>query len=195
MESSIHHFSDAYEDGYGQSSYLRLINNQDITHCVLLIGRTRVSPFKYVSIPILEQVAAPLSVKIALLLREELVIEIKKEYLWSDSKVVLGYISSSSKKLKIFVENRIQFIRDHSDVAQWYCVQWYSLRGLDRIKSSISQRWFKGPCLLSQPEDQWPNQVSAEVSEGDPEIKPAVAVNVITIKQDLLSQLEGRISS
>ena len=195
MESSIHHFSDADEDGYGQSSYLRLINNQDITHCVLLIGRTRVSPFKYVSIPILEQVAATLSVKIALLLREELVIEIKKEYLWTDSKVVLGYISSSSKKLKIFVENRIQFIRDHSDVAQWYCVQWYSLRGLDRIKSSKSQRWFKGPCLLSQPEDQWPNQVSAEVSECDPEIKPAVAVNVITIKQDLLSQLEGRISS
>ena len=31
--------------------------------------------------------------------------------------------------------------------------------------------------------------------EGDPEIKPAVAVNVITIKQDLLSQLEGRIPS
>ena len=32
-------------------------------------------------------------------------------------------------------------------------------------------------------------------SKGDPEIKPAVAVNVITIKQDLLSQLEGRIPS
>ena len=31
--------------------------------------------------------------------------------------------------------------------------------------------------------------------EGDPEMKPAVAVNVITIKQDLLSQLERRISS
>ena len=35
---------------------------------------------------------------------------------------------------------------------------------------------------LSQPEDQWPKQISAEVSEGDPEVKPAVAVNVITIK-------------
>ena len=53
----------------------------------------------------------------------------------------------------------------------------------------------KGQSFLRQPEDQWPNQVSAEVREGDPEIKPAVAVNVITIKQDLLSQLEGRISS
>ena len=70
-----------------------------------------------------------------------------------------------------------------------------SSRGLDGIKSSKSQRSFKGPSFLSQPEDQWPNQVSAEVSKGDPEIKPAVAVNVITIKQDLLSQLERRISS
>ena len=33
------------------------------------------------------------------------------------------------------------------------------------------------------------------MSEGDSEVKPAVAVNVITIKQDLLSQLEGIISS
>ena len=48
---------------------------------------------------------------------------------------------------------------------------------------------------MVQPEDQWPNQVSAEVSEGDPEIKPSVTVVAITIKQDLLSQLEGRISS
>ena len=55
--------------------------------------------------------------------------------------------------------------------------------------SSKSQRWFKGPSFLSQPEDQWPNQISAEVSEGDPEIKLAVTLNVITIKQDLLSQL------
>ena len=70
-----------------------------------------------------------------------------------------------------------------------------SSRGLDGIKSSKSQRSFKGPSFLSQPENQWPNQVSAEVSKGDPEIKPAVAVNVITIIQDLLSQLEGRISS
>ena len=37
-----------------------------------------------------------------------------------------------------------------------------SSRGLDGIKSSKSQRSFKGPSFLSQPEDQWPNQVSAE---------------------------------
>ena len=48
------------------------------------------------------------------MLREELDIEINKEYFWTDSKVVLGYISNSSKRFNIFVANRIQFIHDHS---------------------------------------------------------------------------------
>ena len=63
------------------------------------------------------------------------------------------------------------------------------------MKSSKLQRLYKGPSFYSQPEDQWLKQISAEVSESDPEVKPAVAVNVITIEQDLLLQLEGRISS
>ena len=97
---------------------MRLVNNQVLIHCVLLIGKARVSPLKYVSIPRLELIAATLSVKIALLLQEELDIEINKEYFWTDSKVVLGYINNSSIRFKIFIGNRIQFIHDHSDVAQ-----------------------------------------------------------------------------
>ena len=117
VESSIHDFSDASEDGYGQASYLRLVNNQGVIHCVLLIRKARVSPLKYASRPRLELVAAALSVKIALLLREQLDIEINMEYFWTDSKIVLGYISSSSKRFKIFVADRFRFNRDHSDVA------------------------------------------------------------------------------
>ena len=160
MESSIHHFSDASEDGYEQASYLRLVNNQGVVHCVLLIGKARASPLRHVSIRRLELVAATRSVKIALLLQEELDIEINKEYYWTDSKVVLGYISNSSKRFKIFVANRIQFICDHSDVAQWYYVPSAcnpaddSSRCLHGIQSSKSQRWFKGLSLLSQLEDQ-----------------------------------------
>ena len=146
VESSIHHFSDASEDGYGQTSYLKLANNQSVIHGVLLIGKARVSPLNYVFILRLELVAAAVSVKIVLLLREELDIEINKQYFWTDSKIVLGYISNSSKRFKIFIANRIQFICDHSDVAQWYYVPSAynpaddSSRGLNGIKSSKSQR-------------------------------------------------------
>ena len=108
VESSTHHFfSDTSEDKYGQVSDLRLVNSQGVIRCVLLIEKARVSPLKYVSIPRLKLVAATLSVKIALLLREELDIEITKEYFWTDSKVALGYISNSSKRFKIFVANRV----------------------------------------------------------------------------------------
>ena len=87
---------------------MKLVNNQGVIHCVLLIGKAIVSPLNYVSIPRLELVAATLSVKIALLLREELDIEINNEYFWTDSKVALGYISNSSKRFKISIANRIE---------------------------------------------------------------------------------------
>ena len=46
VESSIHHFSDASKNGYGQASYLRLVNNQGVIHYVLLIGKARVLTIK-----------------------------------------------------------------------------------------------------------------------------------------------------
>ena len=158
----IIHFSDAPEDGYGQVSYLRRVNDPGVVHCVLLIGKARVSPLKYASIPRLALVATRLFVKIALLLREKLDIEINKEYFWIVSKVALGYIHNSNKWFKVFVANRIQLICDQSDVAQGQYVPTVynpaddTSRGLDAIKSSKSQRWFKRSRFLSQPEDQWP---------------------------------------
>ena len=88
-------------------------------HCCLLIEKSRVTPKKYVTIPRLELVAAVLSVKIAALIRRELDIEWKNETFWMDSKVVLGYINDNTKKMKIFVANRIQQIHEGSNVSQW----------------------------------------------------------------------------
>ena len=55
---SLHHFSDAIERGYGQDSYLRLVDNRGKIHCTLLTGKSRVAPVRYVSIPRLELTAA-----------------------------------------------------------------------------------------------------------------------------------------
>ena len=81
------------------------------------------------------------------------------------------------------------------DTTTTYNLAGNSSRGLGAIKSSKSQRWFKGPSFLSQSEDHWPKQISAEVNEGDLEVKPAVSVNVTTIKQDLILQLKRRMSN
>ena len=75
MKAEVHHFSDASEEGYGQGSYLRLIDEFETIHGSLLIGKSRVSPIKYVSIPRLELTAATLSIKMSKLIKRELDIE------------------------------------------------------------------------------------------------------------------------
>ena len=75
MKAEVHHFSDASEEGYGQCSYLRLIDEFETIHGSLLIGKSRVSPIKYVSIPRLELTAATLSIKMSKLIKRELDIE------------------------------------------------------------------------------------------------------------------------
>ena len=111
-EVILHHFSDAPVEGYGQVSYLRLVDAENKIHCAFLMGKSRVAPLKFVSIPRLELTAATLSVKISKLIQEELQYNINKEYFWTDSQLVPGYLQNESKRFKVFVANRIQIIKN-----------------------------------------------------------------------------------
>ena len=77
-----------------------------------------------------------------------------KEYFWTDSKVVLGYFNNNSKKIEIFIANRIQFIRENVDAKQWFYVPTKgnpaneSSRGLKHLNSEKTTRWFEGPGFL-----------------------------------------------
>ena len=71
VETSLHHFSDASEKGYGQCSYRRLVNDEGKVHCSLLLGKSRVTPRKFLSTPRLGLTVAVLSVKLVCLIRKE----------------------------------------------------------------------------------------------------------------------------
>lgn len=68
----LHSFSDASINGYGQCSYLRMVNNRDEVHCSLVMAKSRVTPLKPVTVPRLELTAAVLSTKISSFLLKEL---------------------------------------------------------------------------------------------------------------------------
>ena len=80
-----------------------------------MIGKSSVALLKVMAISRLELVAATLSVKMLIILKKELEIPLNKEVFWTDSEVVLSYIRNESKKFKIFVGNRVELIKDHSD--------------------------------------------------------------------------------
>ena len=68
----LHHFSDASTSGYGQCSYLRLVDEEDNVHSSLVMGKARVSPLKTVTLPCLELTAALVSVKVSHMVHKEL---------------------------------------------------------------------------------------------------------------------------
>ena len=151
---SLHHFSEANECGYGQATYLRMVNDLEEVHCSLIFGKSRVAPVKYVSTPRLKSIAATLSVKISKMLRDELDIHISSEVFWTDSQVVLGYIDNDSRRYKIFLANPVQFIRDNTDIEQWYYISTHdnhaddASKGLDSKNPGRIKRWFNGPEFL-----------------------------------------------
>ena len=122
----LHHFSDASLSGYGQCSYLRLISESDQTHCSLVSGKARVTPLKPVTIPRLELTAAVVSVKISQWLGEELDYQDVSEFFWTDSKVVIGYISNTTSRFHVFMANRPQQIHDHTTVSPFSRVSSHS---------------------------------------------------------------------
>ena len=48
---SLHYFSNVSDIGYGEASYLQMVNKDGKVHCCLLIRKSCVTPLKFVSVP------------------------------------------------------------------------------------------------------------------------------------------------
>ena len=102
----LHSFADASTSGYGQCSYLRVKDENENVHVSLVIGKSSVALTKITMIPRLELTTAVVSAKFAVMVQEELNYPNLKQYFWTDSKVVLGYINNDAKGFHTFVANR-----------------------------------------------------------------------------------------
>lgn len=68
----VHHFSVTSLAGHGQCSYLRLLNKDNQAYFSFLMGKARVVPLKFITVPRLELQAAVVSIKISQWLLKEL---------------------------------------------------------------------------------------------------------------------------
>ncbi|XP_039509456.1 uncharacterized protein LOC120464180 [Pimephales promelas] len=204
-EAQLHHFSDASENAYGTVTYLVLSNEQNQKHCSLLMGKSRVSPLKQITIPRLELTAATIAVKVDKILRQELQIPLQQSVFWTDSTTVLNYIDSESARFKTFVANRISLIRDATTPLQWRYVRTsqnpadQATRGLKAKDFIQEETWVKGPDFLLKPEEEWPQRPDrlCQNIQSDPEIKKEFKVNILDLREnnDVLSKLTHYYSS
>jgi len=115
----LHGFSDASVTAYGACLYLPVLNTNGKCITNLICSKSRVAPLKTVSIPRLELLAAVLLARLASKYPPSLHLPIKKRFFWSDSMVVLAWISSQSSKWKTFVANRVGEIHERTLIHEW----------------------------------------------------------------------------
>lgn len=179
----IHHFSDASITGYGQCSYLRLVNEDGQVHCALLMSKARVVPRKSITIPRLELSAAVVSVRISRLLRKELEFDDIVEWFWTDSNIVLGYISNESRRFHVFVSNRVQQILDYTAPEQWKYIDTNSnpadiaSRGSSAKELVDNTMWLNGPSCIWTSVSFSPDGSKPELDQSDPEVKRVKTLN------------------
>lgn len=194
----FHHFADASTDGYGECSYLRVVDCNGEAHCTLVMAKSKVVPLRLITVPRLELQAAVLAVKMAQFLQREFEYLKAQHHFWSDSRVALGYIYNETKRFHVFVANRVQQIREFSKPEQWHHVSTelnpadHASRGMT-VQELKQSNWQHGPRFLRHEPVRY---ITPEVSIGDDdsEVK-AFQATAVKHNQEGVEEIIKRFSS
>lgn len=162
VEIELHSFSDASQDAYAACVYLRSMDAEGRVLVKLLCAKTKVAPIKATSIPRLELCGALLSARLSSKVEKSLRCSISKKIHWTDSSVVLSWLSCPSRNLKTFVANRIGEIQELTSSSTWRHVPGslnpadLASRGIDPQQLTMSTLWWQGPSFLQHDASDWP---------------------------------------
>ena len=166
----LHIFCDRSQLAYRGVAYLRGMSGAEI-YTRFTMAKTRVAPIKTQTLPQLELLAALLGAQLSEYLTKTLQLtKTKSEVIyWSDSQIVLSWISST-KQLPQFVRTRVHKIKQITSSNTWtFCPTSMNpadllTRGLDtKIFNDRKQLWSQGPPWLREPEDKWPPQPGTSI--------------------------------
>ena len=136
-------------------AYIRTHKEDGSFQTSFSLGKCKVAPIKQISVPKLELETAALGTRLNTSIQIEMTQKFEKVYLWTDSRVVLDWISST-KKQNVFVSNRLEEINKATKTNEWNRVPSkfnpadHETRGLD--SSEIYPKWLTAPQFLQDTE-------------------------------------------
>ena len=159
--NQLHCFCDASQLAYGAVIYIRSQSANTIS-TGFVIARAKLAPLKQISIPKLELQAAVLGCRLMQFDSKQLTIPVTSRHFWSDSEAVLTWIKSKDE-LKTFIANRVQEIRNNTDVSKWQHISG-KVNPADHVSQGIpacdiNVLWLTPPAFLSDPESHWKNSL------------------------------------
>jgi hypothetical protein len=197
----LHGFCDASIEAYGAVIYVRSMNEVGETQVSMLCSKSRVAPKTQKTLARLELCSATLLAKLIDRYANVLSVKVSGIILWSDSTIVLNWITMLPSKFQTFVGNRVAVIQELTNKFKWRHIRGnlnpadVISRGLLPHEISESELWWNGPEFLKLPKEEWPESIIT-VNEDDPEIKLEVKKTfTITAANNLFDFIETRHSS
>ncbi|GFV22049.1 integrase catalytic domain-containing protein [Trichonephila clavipes] len=171
----LHGFADASSLAYAAAIYCRQKHNGKIK-VQLLVSKTKVAPVKQVSIPRLELCGAHLLSKLFKSVLRTLKYYTFDVFAWTDSKIVLSWLSGHPRQWKTFVANRTSEIIEVLPTKHWRHVPSkenpadIASRGIDPKCLPDCKLWWQGPPWLRLETSSWPKAESS-CDEASDEVK------------------------
>lgn len=194
----LHGFCDASQWAYAAAVYCRITNGDKVI-TQLIAAKTKVAPIKQLSIPRLELNGAFLLTKLMIVVQNALNLNIEKTTLWTDSKIVLDWLSSHPRKWPTFIANRTSEILNEFKREHWKHVSSAdnpadcASRGINSTELFENELWWNGPQWLTQPVEFWPSQL---VSYGTTEeVKVETFAFKVAVENYVVQEIIDRYSS
>lgn len=168
----LHGFCDASEAAYAAVIYARTVSEDGTVEVNLVVAKTRVAPIQQISLPRLELLAAELLVELLMKVLESFTHLEVDMVAWSDSQIVLHWLSSLPRKWKTFVANRTSKILQFLPRKHWFHVSSKdnpadcASRGITPLELMMHPLFF-GPSWLKETKDYWRVEPLGEVEEDE----------------------------
>ncbi|XP_075163165.1 uncharacterized protein LOC142235792 [Haematobia irritans] len=160
----IHGFSDSSQAAYCACVYLRCQTNKSVVFSNLLVAKSKVAPLKPVCLPRLELNGAFLLAKLVNYVTSNFDFKISSITLWTDSSIVLGWLSKPPWCWETYIANRTSQIHELVPGSNWRHVPTHDnpadlgTRGCRPQDLTPNSLWFNGPKWLTQPHSTWPKR-------------------------------------
>ncbi|XP_065073868.1 uncharacterized protein LOC135697936 [Ochlerotatus camptorhynchus] len=170
----IHGFCDASKKAYGACLYLRSTTFSGSVEVRLITAKSKVAPLEDLKRKKREQTTPRLELSGALLLShlyEKFVSSTgihHTAHFWTDSTIVMYWLSSLPSRWQMFVANRVSEIQHITKGSSWKHVAGADnpadiiSRGMIPAQLQYEKLWFEGPLWLRQDASIWPSNVPEE---------------------------------
>lgn len=190
-DCTLNIFCDGSLTGYAAAAYIRFEIGEEICSN-LLTSTIKIAGTRKLTAPKSELLGGELAIKMALQVHQECGgnLNITEVRYFTDSRVLLSYLKMSPANLDLFTGSRTQYIKDNSDIEDWFWVPGSSnpadiaTRDTARFEDVCSPFWLHGG-FLQQPKPQWP---AKKLTEEDLE-NSSTSDETINISKVLLAKI------